>query len=80
LRRHLRTESNESAQARRDAAYAEYRSNLEHAWRNPPGVTPPQPAHIAPGPQGTVEAVGKADPRARAAAIEREAEKWRHGA
>jgi hypothetical protein len=40
LRRHTRTETNESAQARRDAAWNDYKDRLSNAWRSPPGTDP----------------------------------------
>jgi hypothetical protein len=37
LRRHLRTEPDDNAQARRDAAWARYRDQLGRAWQADPG-------------------------------------------
>ena len=44
LRRHLRTEPDDDAQARRDAAAAEYAASLSNAWK-----TNPKPPMAAPG-------------------------------
>jgi hypothetical protein len=33
MRRHLRTEPDDKAQARRDAAWNAYRDNLQNAWK-----------------------------------------------
>jgi hypothetical protein len=60
-------------------AYRDYTTALPEAWKNPPGVMRPQPASVALGPTGFVEAVTSADPAALAAAIERQGEAWRHG-
>jgi hypothetical protein len=79
MRRHLRTDPDDDAQARRDRAYQDYTTRLSEAWKNPPGVMRPQPAKVALGPTGFVEAVTSADPAARAAAIERQGEAWRYG-
>jgi hypothetical protein len=80
MRRHLRTESSAGAQARRDRAWTRYRDDLQNAWKNPPGVIHPQPTKVASGPSGFVAAVESPDPAARAAAIQRQGEKWRFGA
>jgi hypothetical protein len=66
LRRHLRTEPDDDAQARRDRAYQDYTTTLSEAWKRPPGVQHPQPT--------------RADPAARVAAVQRQGAKWRHGA
>ena len=36
MRRHLRTEPDDNAQGRRDAAWAAYRDRLGNAWRTDP--------------------------------------------
>jgi len=38
MRRHLRTEPDENAQARRDAAWAQYRDRLGNAWKTNPSA------------------------------------------
>jgi hypothetical protein len=40
LRRHMRTEPDDDAQARRDAAAAEYAANLSNAWKTNPKPSP----------------------------------------
>jgi hypothetical protein len=76
MKRHLRGDEPPD----REKMYAQRNADLENAWRNPPGVMTPQPALVGPGPSGLLAAASSADPRARAAAIEREGEKWRGGA
>jgi hypothetical protein len=39
--RHLRTDPDDDAQAKRDQAYAEYSNAISQAWKNPPGATQP---------------------------------------
>jgi hypothetical protein len=63
-RRHLRTDPDDDAQARRDAAYRNYTTRLTEAWKNPPGVARAER--------------GRTDPRA-ASRIERQGEQWRGG-
>jgi hypothetical protein len=41
MRRHLRVDDPDDAQARRDAAAAEYAASLSNAWRSPSGAMPP---------------------------------------
>jgi hypothetical protein len=65
MRAHLRGSDPDDAQARRDAAAAEYATRISRAWMS----SPPQSA------VGT----GRTDPSA-ASRVERQSEKWRHGA
>jgi hypothetical protein len=41
MRHHLRGDDPDDAQARRDAAAAEYAASISNAWRTPSGATPP---------------------------------------
>jgi hypothetical protein len=52
---------------------------LSEAWKTPTGRMTPQTARTAPGPAGFIEATASGDPAARAAAIERQGERWRGG-
>jgi hypothetical protein len=79
MRRHLRTDPDDDAQARRDRAYQDYTTTLSQAWRNPPGVTPPVRTQIKAGPASMIEPTrGRTDPR-EAGRIERQGEQWRGG-
>jgi hypothetical protein len=50
----------------RGRAWATYRTTLENAWKNPPGVHPPQRAQVGPaGPSDVIAAVASPDPAVR---------------
>jgi hypothetical protein len=80
MRRHLRTDPDDDAQARRDAAYQNYTSSLSEAWKNPPHAAVPSPSVLGIGPMNKVleGATGRTDPAA-AARIERVRERTHGG-
>jgi hypothetical protein len=80
MRRHLRTEPDDDAQARRDRAYRDYTTALSEAWKNPPGVTRAENAIVGAGPRSMVvePTRGRTDPSS-STRIERQGEAWRGG-
>src|SRR5262249_27181165 len=76
MRRHVRTDPDDDAQARKDASWEAYREQLGNAWKNPPGVTRAETAILGGGPRSVV--VKRADPSG-ATRIERQGEQWRGG-
>jgi len=64
----------ERVERTRGKIWDDYRRRLEGAWKTPPGILPPVPAQVGPGPSSTVAAVESPDPATRARRIEREGE------
>jgi hypothetical protein len=68
MRRHLRGDPDDDAQARRERAYQDYTTTISEAWKNPPGVARAENALLGADPKSMVAEPtrGRTDPRAAA--------------